>query len=334
MLILSASDLIRALPVKEAISAMEEVFRLADGDVHVPVRTLIPLAARAASFLVMPALGESLQVFGTKIVSVIPGNSQSGLEPIQASYALVSTSDGRLLALMDGKYLTAVRTAATSALATRLMARDVPSRLAIIGTGTQARFHLEAISLVREIVEARACGTSPEKSEAFVLANRSRFPFSVRATSSKAAVTGADIICACTNSPTPVFEGAYVQEGTHINAVGAYRPETRELDDTVIRRARIVVDSLAAVMAEAGDILLPLKMGLLRKEQIVGELSHIVRGTFAGRLSAREITVFKSVGFALQDLGAGLRAYRNAMRLGLGLRVELQESLSFAAPKD
>ena len=323
MLLLTAADLARALPLAEAIAAMEEAFRLADGEVQTPVRIQVPLAARDGTFLVMPALGESLEIFGTKIASVIPGNAGSGLETVQAFYTLVSAADGRLLALMEGRYLTSVRTVATSALATRLMSRNVPSRLAIFGTGTQARFHLEAISIVREIIEARVCGSSAEKSEAFARSPLFSFPFPIRAASSKEAAEDADLICTCTSSSDPVFDGLYLKPGAHINAIGAYRPESRELDDRTMQRARVVVDTMSGVTAEAGDILLPLRTGLLRREQIVGDLSQIVRGAILGRTSEGEITVFKSVGFALEDLGAALRAYRNALRLGLGREIEL-----------
>jgi ornithine cyclodeaminase/alanine dehydrogenase-like protein (mu-crystallin family) len=324
VLILTAADLARALPMSEAISSMEETFRLADGETQIPVRTRIPLTTRAGTFLIMPALVESIEVLGTKIASVIPGNARSELEPVQAFYSLISAVDGRLLAIMEGIYLTAVRTAATSALATRLMSRAVPARLCVFGTGTQARYHLEAISSVREIIEARVCGSSPERSAEFARLQGACYPFPIRPATSAAAVEEADIICTCTNSPEPVFEGGHLKAGAHINAIGAYRPETREVDDKTMKRARVVVDSLTGAMAEAGDILIPFRSGILRREQIVGDLSEIVRGVSPGRASEEEITVFKSVGFALEDLGAGLRAYNNALRLGLGTKIELK----------
>jgi len=323
VLILSAAELPRALPLKEAVTAMEEAFRAPERDLQIPLRTQLTLKETGSTFFVMPALGTSLKALGTKVAGVIPHNRDSGHDPVQAYYLLLSAADGRLLALMDGNYLTSARTAATSALATRLMARDVPSRLAIFGTGTQARFHLRAIPEVRQVVQAKICGSSREKSESFASEVAPGFSFPVRAVDPADAVSDADILCTCTTSSVPVFRGADLKPGTHINAIGAYQAHARELDDRTARQARIVVDTMAGAMAEAGDILIPLASGVLLRTQIAGDLRQVVSGTVPGRTSESEITVFKSVGFALEDLLAALHAYENARKLDLGREVDL-----------
>ena len=253
----------------------------------------------------MPALGTSLKALGTKVAGVIPHNRDSGQDPVQAYYLLLSAADGRLLALMDGNYLTSARTAATSALATRLMARDVPSRLAIFGTGTQARFHLRAIPEVRQVVQAKICGPSREKSESFASEAAPCFSFPVRAADPADAVSDADILCTCTTSSVPVFRGADLKPGTHINAIGACRPDWRELDDEAMRNGVVFVDSREAAMKESGDV-------ILSGAKIYAELGE----AFAGHVPVRanETTIFKSLGMAVEDIAAALLVYRLATK--------------------
>jgi len=323
MLVLSATDLQRVLPMPAAIEAMEEAFALNSDEFQIPVRSQFPLRESNGIFLLMPAHAARLGKIGTKLVSVFPGNASRGIDPVQASYLLFSGEDGRLLSIMDGKYITAVRTAATSAVATKWMARKSASRLSIFGTGTQAIYHLRAVSLVRPIAEARICGLTTENSAAFVRAWTQEFPFPLLVSSSNEAAAQADILCTCTDSSLPVFQGSVLKEGTHINAVGAFRPNTRELDDDVVRSARIVVDTMDGAMAEAGDILIPLAGGALAARQIVGDLAQVIAGEAASRLNEGEITIFKSVGFALQDLVAGIKAYESALQSGLGREINL-----------
>jgi ornithine cyclodeaminase len=322
VLILSSGDLERILPVEEAVAAVQEAFRLPPDAVSAPLRARVD-AGREGTFFVMPALATSLGGFGAKLVGVFPGNRGKGLDSVQAVYALLSTADGRILALLDGNYLTASRTAAVTALATKLLARPGPARLALFGTGTQARFHLAAFGQMVTITEARVCGSSPAKSEAFVRDQAPRYRFPLRAASPDEAVSGADIVCACTTSPTPVFRGELLAPGAHVDAVGAFQPHTRELDDAALGGARIFVDTLEGALAEAGDLLVPLGSGALRREQIVGDLGALVRGEISGRSSETGITIFKSVGCALEDLAAATAAYRKAAQVGAGRQVEL-----------
>ena len=322
MLILSSGDLERVLPVEEAVAAVAETLRLPPESVSAPLRARVD-AGREGTFFVMPALATSLGSFGAKLVGVFPGNRGQGLDSVQAVYALLSTADGRPLALLEGKYLTAIRTAAVSVLATRLLARPGPVRLALFGTGTQARFHLAAFARLRTITEARVCGSSPARSEAFAREAAPLYGFPLRAAAPDEAVAGADLVCACTTSPTPVFRGELLAPGAHVNAVGAFQPHARELDDTAIARARVWVDTLEGALSEAGDLLVPLGSGALRREQIVGDLGALVRGEVPGRSSEAETTIFKSVGCALEDLAAATAAYRKAVQVGAGRQVAL-----------
>ncbi len=321
MLILTAADLKRALPMPAAVAAVEEAFRLGEEDFQIPARSTLPLKGSDAVYLMMPAHAPRAEALGTKLVGVFPSNPKAGFDLVQAFYLLFSATDGRPLALMDGKYLTAIRTAATSAVATRIMARRGASRLGIFGTGTQAQFHLRAIPEVRPITQALVCGLNPDDSEQFARMMADEFPFPIDPASREETARRADVICTCTTSSCPVLAGKDLVPGTHINAIGAYQPHTRELDDDAVRQAWIVVDTMEGVMAEAGDVLIPLQNGALRKDQIAGTLSQVVRGEAPGRRLDRDITVFKSVGFALEDLAAGFRAYEAARSSGLGTLV-------------
>ncbi len=241
------------------------------------------------------------------------GNTAHGLERVQATYLYLDPATGRALALLDGRALTAVRTAAVSALATRyLIPRSGTGAvtLAVFGTGVQARAHLEAMRAVFEIREALVCGSTLEKTRAFASANRC-----LVATPEECCA--ASLICACTTSRAPLWDGARLRAGTHINAVGNARPDSCEVDETTVRRARVAVDTRSAV-DEAGDLRLPLAAGAITSEHIVADLAEIVRGEKQVRRSAADITLFKSVGYALEDLVLARLAYDRASAQGLG----------------
>ncbi|OGQ06132.1 MAG: hypothetical protein A2026_18135, partial [Deltaproteobacteria bacterium RBG_19FT_COMBO_46_12] len=246
------------------------------------------------------------------------------LSTIQAAYLLNDPTTGELLALMDGILLTAMRTGATSALATKYLSRKNSETLGIIGAGAQAPFQAEAISKVRPIHRMLVYDMERRIAENFsgAVSNSLRIPVHVM-TSPRDVVVESDILVTVTTSTTPVFDGRHLKGGTHINAVGAYTPEMRELDDFTIGKSKIVVDTYEGCMAEAGDLLIPIRNGKLSKENIYADLGEIVLGQKPARTREDEITLFESVGFALEDLVVASLAYGRASEKGVGLKFTL-----------
>lgn len=274
--LLRLEDLIPA--VRGALTA------LSAGKVVQPVRSVVPVAEHAGFFGVMPAHAGS--ALGAKLVTFYPGNT--GLPTHHAVIALFRPETGEPVALMDGRLITELRTAAASAVATDLLARPNASVLAILGAGVQAGSHLAALRLVREFREVRIW--SPRSAGAFAAAH------GITATASaEAAVRDADVIVTATSAKSPVLLGDWVAPGTHVNAVGATRPDWRELDDTLVRRARVWVDSREAALVESGDV-------IAAGTRLVGEIGAVAGGTLGGRASADEVTIFKSVGVAVEDV--------------------------------
>ncbi len=231
---------------------------------------------------------------------------------------------GAPAAVMDGTYLTALRTGAASGAATDLLARQDARRAAIFGAGVQGRTQLEAICVVRPIREAWVYDVSPERAVAFAIEMSHRLSLPVEAASTPAeAVSKADIICTATTSTSPVFDDADVRPGTHINAVGAYTPEMQEIPAETVLRARVVIDHRESSMAEAGDLLIPMRQGRMAEDHIHAELGEIAAGLKPGRASAEEITLFKSVGVAVQDAAAAGAVLAAAQEMGLGTEVAL-----------
>jgi alanine dehydrogenase len=309
----------------DVIEAVERGFReYKTGKCAVPVRMPVPIEKAEGIFLFMPAYLEKEGFFGTKIVSVFPRNIEKKLSTIQAAYLLNDPTTGELLALMDGILLTAMRTGATSALATKYLSRKNSETLGIIGGGAQAPFQAEAISKVRPIHRMLVYDKERKIAEDFsgAVSNSLRIPVHVMA-SPRDVVVESDILVTVTTSTTPVFDGRHLKGGTHINAVGAYTPEMRELDDLTVRKSKIVVDTYEGCMAEAGDLLIPIRNGKLSKENIYADLGEIVLGQKPARTADDEITLFESVGFALEDLVVASLAYGRASEKGVGLKFTL-----------
>jgi len=324
-LILSRKDLRQLLTMTDVIEAVERGFReYKTGRCIVPVRMPVPIEKAEGIFLFMPAYLEKEGFFGTKIVSVFPRNIEKKLSTIQAAYLLNDPTTGELLALMDGILLTAMRTGATSALATKYLSRKNSETLGIIGAGAQAPFQAEAISKVRPIHRMLVYDKERKIAENFsgTVSNSLRIPVHVMA-SPRDVVVESDILVTVTTSTTPVFDGCHLKGGTHINAVGAYTPEMRELDDFTIGKSKIVVDTYEGCMAEAGDLLIPIHNGKLSKENIYADLGEIVLGQKPARTKEDEITLFESVGFALEDLVVASLAYGRASEKGVGLKFTL-----------
>lgn len=328
MLILNASEVRQALPMKDAISAMKDAYAsLSDGTAVAPLRTRLPIPSRDAISLFMPAYMKknATEALAVKVVSLYPSNPPRGLAYIQAAVLVFDPETGRAIALLEGSTLTAIRTGAGSGAAIDLLARKDSKVAAIFGAGPQGKTQLEAVCSARTIETALIYNPTAAKAEAFVkeMAGQGNIPKDIRiAKSPKEAIENADIICTATGSKQPVFEDKDVKPGAHISAIGAYTPKMQELPIETVARSRIVVDSRTTVMEEAGDIVKAMQAGLINEWSIHAELGEIVLGIKSGRQSDDEITFFKSVGNAVQDAVAAQVALRNARKMKLGTEVE------------
>ena len=283
------------LRMEEVIPAMERALSdFSSGKVVQPVRTMLPVAEHRGFLGLMPAYTGS--ALGTKLVAFYPRNT--GVPTHHAKVLLFKPETGEPLVTMDGRLITEVRTAAVSAVATQHLASPDASVLAIIGSGVQAHSHLEALRLVRDFREVRVW--SPRRAAAFA-----REHGVSAATSAEEAVRGADVVVTATTSPTPVLSGGWLSPGAHINAVGAPRPDWRELDDEVLERSRVYVDSREAALEESGDV--------IAAGEIFAEIGEVVSGARPGRRSAGEITLFKSLGLAVEDVATAELVYHKAL---------------------
>jgi ornithine cyclodeaminase/alanine dehydrogenase-like protein (mu-crystallin family) len=264
---------------------------------RMPVRTQLELAGGV--LLLMPCFDRELHAAGVKIVSV---SAQAG---VSATYALLDASTGQTLAVMEANYLTDQRTAATSAVATDFLAQREAKSLGVFGSGRQAVAHLTMLRHVRDFKRFFVCGSSRLSRSgltSFVDRMKTEHGIEVEAVDAETCVRQSDVLCTCTTSHEPLFEGEWLRPGTHLNLVGAFQPETREVDDETVRRARVVVDTYEGAMSEAGDLLIPIKRGIIDAGHVIADLHQIVSGKKTGRTSAGDITLFKSVGCALEDL--------------------------------
>jgi ornithine cyclodeaminase len=276
------------------------------GAVDQPVRTAIELRPRAF-FGLMPAYDPTNGVLGAKLVTVVPENGARGLPTHLASISLLDPETGELLAVMDGRYITEVRTAAVSAISVKLLARPDAGVLAILGSGVQARSHIEAFRLACPFREVHAWSPTAEHLRVFAE------EWGVNAAASaQEAVRGADVILIATNMVTPAIDNAWVSDGAHVIALGACRPSQREIDSALVARSRLFVDSRAAALQESGDIVHPIAEGRFTADHIRGELGAVIAGRVAGRTSASEVTLFKSLGLAIEDVTAAGLVYRRA----------------------
>ncbi len=308
--------------MSDAVEAMKEAFAdLSAGRALVPQRAVLDLGGGGA-FLVKPAVQPAAGL-GAKLLSLMPANRERGLPLIQALVVLLDAETGSPAALCEGAFLTAWRTGAASGAATDLLARPSARRAAIFGAGVQARTQALAIAAVRALDEIRIFARTASSREAFASElDRVLDARVVAADSPAAAIEGAEIICAATTSTVPVFDGAAVAEGCHVNGVGSYTPEMREVDVELVRRSRIFVDSRSSARLEAGELIEAERQKATRAADWA-ELGEVVEGTQPGRTGEREITFFKSVGVAVQDVAAASAALTRARRLGLGTEIEL-----------
>ncbi len=320
--VLDRSDVTRLLPMDECIDVMAATLAtVARGNAILPLRPMIRLPDSPYIFALMPAyLGEPKAV-GVKVLTVFPVNHGTAIDAHQGAVLLFDADHGRLLAILDATSVTAIRTAAVSGVATRLLAREDAEDLGILGAGTQGVMHLHAMRTVRPIRRVRVWSRTTEHARNLVQLARDRFDLHAEVASSPAhAVERSTIVCTTTASPTPVLEGKWVQPGTHINAVGACIPTTRELDTDIVRRARLYVDRRESALAEPGDILMPLREGAITSDHIIAEIGQLLLdgGIRLGRRGHDEITLFKSLGLAVEDLAAAHHIYQKAAANGDG----------------
>lgn len=326
MLVLSRDDLRAVLDPPSLVDALAASIRAhAAGRARVPPRTVLPVGEDGLLFL-MPAVleGEGAGALGTKLVTYYGGNRARGHPTLYASYVLLDGASGRPQALLEGTFLTGIRTGAASALAARHLARPDARRLACFGVGAQAAFQVRCLAAVLPLESVAVVGRDPARARAFCAGLGSELGIAVEvAPDARRAVADADIVTCATTARTPVVAGADLRPGTHVDAVGAFRRDAREVDTDVVRRARVTVDTYAGALEEAGDILIPLGEGAIGREHVVAELAELVTGARAGRTRPEEITLFKSVGWALEDLAAARLAYNLAKERSLGTEVSL-----------
>lgn len=318
--VLSRADVTAAVDMPAAIDAVAGAYReLSSGRAQSPVR--LGLDAPGGVALFMPAYLMDSGAMGAKIVSMFPGNPERGLASIHGIVLLVDPETGVPVAIMDGTYLTALRTGAGSGVATRALARDDARVLTVFGAGGQARTQIEAVRAVRSIEEVRIVSRGGRSAAA--LAEELEGVRAHALTDAAEAVRGADVICAATTSSEPVFPGSAVSPGVHVNGVGSFKPTMQEVDADLLLRALIVVDARDAALEEAGDLVIPIRDGVFDEDHIAADIGEILSGKAEGRTSPEQITYFKSVGNAVQDMAVGLLALREAEARGLGQDIEI-----------
>jgi len=321
-LIVGADEVRKLLPMEECIAAMKDAMTgLARGEVVLPLRQALRLPDKKGMLGLMPAfLGGSSPILGIKVVTVFPGNHGTKFDSHQGAIQLFETQNGRLLAIIDAGSVTAIRTAAVSALATDLLARSDSETLSIFGSGTQARMHLEAIPVVRSIHRVKIWSRNHDHAKDLA---KNYGKLEIEAVeSAEDAARGSDIICTTTAATAPILEGEWISNGTHINAIGASVPPFRELDSDAVAKSSLFVDRRQSTIEESDDFRIPKNEGRFGDEHIKGEIGEILIGTVKGRTGNDEITLFKSLGLAIEDLAAAQHIYRKALSQKAGTWVD------------
>ncbi len=325
MLVLSEQHVQSLIEIDELIAALKRAHvQYSTGNAVMPVRLVVPLAQIRGRITSMPGFLTGDQALGMKVVTYFQENPQKDLPAILATILLFSAETGKIVAAMDGSYITAIRTACASALATEALANPRAPVLGILGAGVQARAHIQALTRVRKIECIRLYSPSGTSAAAIKkeMATQLNCPIEV-CENAESAVRGADILVTVTTAKEPIVKPQWLKPGMHINAVGSHRPDLREIDGATLGRAKIVVDSRAAIMAECGDILLALKEKSIGENAIHAEIGEVLAGTKSGRKNSDEITLYKSVGIAIQDVAAAHLVYRKALDKSVGTTVEI-----------
>jgi ornithine cyclodeaminase/alanine dehydrogenase-like protein (mu-crystallin family) len=324
--VLTQADVEKLLPMDECIEVMSGAMAaLARGQVFQPMRLMLRPPTARGIMAVMPAYlatSEQNACYGLKAICVFRGNPAQGKDAHQGAVLLYSGETGELLAVMNASAITAIRTAAMSGLATRLLARQDAHDCAIIGAGVQARSHLAAMRSVRALRRVRVASRTLAHAQKFAEECGPGLPFPIEAVATvEAAVRGADLIVTATTAGEPILRREWIAPGAHLNVVGAYTPTTREVDSATMAAARLFVDKRESALIEAGDVLLAMQAGAIGPEHIRAEIGEVVIGRQPGRASPDEITLFKSLGLPVEDVAAAEHLYRRALETGLGSTV-------------
>jgi alanine dehydrogenase len=318
-LLLTEEHVKSVLPMSDLIAAMESALaHFSSGDVQQPVRTVLTIGPQRAWWGLMPAYVKDPPTMGAKLVTVFNANTQRALPTHLATIVLFDPDTGALQALMDGRFITEARTAAVSAVSVRYLARPDSGTLAIIGSGVQARSHLEAYAAVRHLHDVRVWSPNAARRDRFVDEMQPHAGVPLHATpTAEAAVRGADLVVLATSSPEPVVDVSWIEEGSHIVSVGACRPDQREMAPELVARGRLFVDSRQAALVESGDVVIGIAERRFGPDHLAGELGELVLGRVRGRQSDREITIFKSLGMAVEDVMTADLVYRRALERGV-----------------
>jgi len=320
--ILTKNDISRILNVKDAISVVEDAFgQYAKKNAHMPPKMYLDFKKYNGDLRVMPAYLDYADAAGVKVVNVHPDNKAKNLPTVMATIVLNDPKTGFPLAVMDGTFITAMRTGAAAAVATKYLAKENSSTVGLIGAGVQARTQLLAISQVLDLKKVFVSDVRKEYAEKFAMEMGEQFNFDIEASSVQKAA-GADVVSTITPAHSPVVQNSWVQEGTHMNAIGADAPGKEELDPQILKRAKIVIDDWEQC-THSGEINVPLSKGILSTKDIYSSLGEIVAGLKPGRQSAKEITVFDSTGLAIQDIATAKLVFEKAQKENVGLELEL-----------
>jgi ornithine cyclodeaminase/alanine dehydrogenase len=326
-LLLNRQDVESLLTMEATIEAVEGAFKqLALGNAIMPQRTVVKPPEHHGIHLGMPAyIGGDVGGLGLKIVTVYHDNPQKHNLPTTIGVLLLNDpATGAPVSIMDASFLTAMRTGAAGGVAAKHLAREGAENVVVFGAGVQARTQLLAACTVRPVKKAQVVDLNAAAREKFAQEMSESLGIPVEPTENvQAAVQGADIIIAATSSPEPVFKGAWLQPGTHINGIGSHTPTTRELDTETLQRSKIIPDLASACLSEAGDIIIPIQQGAIKESDIQTELGQVIAGLKPGRTSDQDITLFKSVGLAIQDISTAVKVYLLALEKGVGQEIQL-----------
>ncbi len=324
-LLLSRDDVIKVLEMADCMDVVEQAFaELASGTAVLPLR--INITPPDGLALYMPAYLKELGALACKVVTVYKNNPKEyNMPTVIGKVLLQDPKTGDVICIMDGGYLTAVRTGAASGVATKYLAREDKGQVAgIFGAGVQAEMQLWAVAVARDLARAYVYDISAEATERFVGKMSAKLNLEIlKADSPDTMLTESDIICTATSSPTPIFDGSKVREGTHINGIGSHTPNARELDTAIVKRSKFTADSYEACLKEAGDIMIPIQEGALDKSHMHAELGEVITGKKSARADNKEITLFKSNGLAIQDVATAKLVYDKAVQAKIGVEVEL-----------
>jgi alanine dehydrogenase len=325
MLVLSESQVRSLIDLDELIAALERAhIQYSTGKAVMPVRLVVPLPQIQGRITSMPGFLNENKALGMKVVTYFQDNPKQNLPAILATIMLFSSETGKMIAAMDGGYITAIRTACASALATKALANSNTPVLGILGAGVQARAHILALARVRQLSRIKLYSPSGKSALSIKadLEKQSGVPIEV-VNSAEEAVRDSDLLVTVTTAKEPIVKPEWLKPGAHINAVGSHRPDLREIDGATLKQAKIVVDSHEAIMAECGDILLALNEKSISEADIHGEIGEVLAGSKNGRSHASEITLYKSVGIAIQDVATAQLVYRKALEQNVGTNVEI-----------